>query len=190
MDGDLNQARRGDREAMARIVDRHYDAVFRFCARRIGVDLAEDAAQETFITAQKKLKSFQGASSLSTWLFGIAHNHCRNLARKRKTEMLGAWVAIETLEAGADPSLNGAADWPRDGQPLESQIIDREALRMALSSLSSDHREVVVLHEVEGLTYEEAAEVIGVPVGTVKSRLHHAFLKLREALCLREEVTA
>ncbi|MBI5707868.1 MAG: RNA polymerase sigma factor [Armatimonadetes bacterium] len=190
MDGDLNQARRGDREAMARIVDRHYDAVFRFCARRIGADLAEDAAQETFISAQRRLRSFQGASSLSTWLFGIAHNHCRNLARKRKTEMLGAWVSIERSEAAIDPSLNGAMDRGGARPQLESQLIDREALRVALSSLSADHREVVVLHEVEGLTYEEAAEVIGIPVGTVKSRLHHAFLKLREALCLREEVTA
>lgn len=190
MDGDLNQARRGDREAMARIVDRHYDAVFRFCARRIGVDLAEDAAQETFLTAQRKLKSFQGASSLSTWLFGIAHNHCRNLARKRKTEMLGAWVSLEGFDAASDPHLNGVVDRGGSGPHFESQLIDREALRVALSSLSADHREVVVLHEVDGLTYEEAAEVIGVPVGTVKSRLHHAFLKLRDALQLREEVTA
>jgi RNA polymerase sigma-70 factor (ECF subfamily) len=64
----------------------------------------------------------------------------------------------------------------------ESNIIDRYALRQAMSKLSPEHHEVVVLHELDGLTYEEAAAVLGVPVGTVKSRLHHAFLNLRKSL--------
>ena len=63
--------------------------------------------------------------------------------------------------------------------PGESTLIDRESLRGALKKLTSEHLEVVILHEVEGMTYEEAAGVLGVPVGTVKSRLHHAFVSLR-----------
>jgi RNA polymerase sigma-70 factor (ECF subfamily) len=66
--------------------------------------------------------------------------------------------------------------------PLESQLIDRHSLQDALDKLSAEHREVVLLHEVEGLNYEEAASIIGVPVGTVKSRLHHAFANLRRSL--------
>jgi len=171
MDADLERAKRGDREAMARVVDAHYDAVYRFCARRVGPELAQDVAQETFISAQRLIKEFEGRSALSTWLFGIAHNHCRNASRRRKLEPVD-WTTHE-------PSEN-----PEGG------MIDREALRVALKGLSEEHREVVLLHEVEGLTYDEAAAVLGVPSGTVKSRLHHAFLHLRKAMGLVAEVTA
>lgn len=187
MDSDLNKARRGDREAMAQIVDRHYDAVYRFCARRIGPDLAQDAAQETFLTAQKRLGSFAGASSLGTWLFGIAHNHCRNLSRKKKMETVVCDSWLVDRESCRDSEFD--SDHAVASQS-EQTLVDREALRHALSTLSTDHREVVLLHEVEGLTYEEAATVLGIPVGTVKSRLHHAFMNLRVALLGREEVTA
>jgi RNA polymerase sigma-70 factor, ECF subfamily len=160
---------------MAEIVREHYPAVYRFCARRIGPDLAEDAAQETFLTAQKSLKRFDGRSSFSTWLFGIAHNHCRALSRKRKAE-----TPLEDIWLGETMATSGQ----------ESQVIDREALRVALAKLSPEHREVVLLHEIEGLSYGEAAEVLGVPAGTVKSRLHHAFLNLRRALGSPDGVTA
>jgi RNA polymerase sigma-70 factor (ECF subfamily) len=163
MEPNLEAAREGNRQAMAHIVDTHYDAVFRFCARRIGADHAADVAQETFLAAQRQIKSFEGRSALRTWLFGIALNHCRNASRRKRLEPL-------------DWTVNEPADNP------ESTLIDREALRKALRGLSDEHREVVLLHEVDGLTYEEAASVIGIPVGTVKSRLHHAFAALRRAL--------
>lgn len=165
MDERAARAARGDREAMAEIAAEHYAAVFRFCARRLGPDLAADAAQETFITAQKAMRRFDGSSALSTWLFGIALNTCRNLARKRRMEM----------------SYEHAWELPAK-EPGEATLVDREALRVALKKLSPPHLEVVILHELEGMTYEEAAQVIGIPVGTVKSRLHHAFLDLRRFL--------
>jgi RNA polymerase sigma-70 factor (ECF subfamily) len=155
---------------MAEIARMHYDAVYRFCARRVGVDRAADVAQETFLTAQKALPKYRGESSLSTWLFGIAHNECRRCARKGKLEPL-------TLEI--DPQMAGVGEGERT-------LVDREALRRALAQLSDDHREVVLLHEVEGLTYDEVAEILRVPAGTVKSRLHHAFLNLRKAFAAEE----
>ncbi len=163
MDADLQLARKGDRDAMARLVDQNYDAVFRFLARRVGTELAPDLAQETFISAQKTIKNFEGRSTIATWLFGIAHNHVRNSVRKRKVEPVD-WIMNEPTE---NP---------------ESTLINREMLRKALKTLSEEHREVVLLHEIDGLTYEEAAGVLGIPVGTVKSRLHHAFMALRRAL--------
>jgi RNA polymerase sigma-70 factor, ECF subfamily len=175
MDLDLAAAKKGDSEQMALIVRDHYAQVYRFCARRVGPELGKDAAQETFITAQRKLKRFNGDSSLSTWLLGIAHNHCRNLSRKNGREV--HWLGDQQMEAIA-------------ATERESTLIDREALRSALQKLSPEHREVVLLHEVEGLTYDEAAAILGVPAGTVKSRLHHAFLNLRKALAPCEEVTA
>jgi RNA polymerase sigma-70 factor, ECF subfamily len=143
----------------------HYVHVYRFCSRRVGPDAAQDAAQETFLTAQRALRNFRGESSLRTWLLGIAHNECRRICRVRKLES----PAMVLQEA-------------RDDAPFEQMIVDRHALGEALNKLTPEHREVVLLHEVEGLSYDEAAAVIGVPAGTVKSRLHHAFLNLRKSL--------
>jgi len=175
MESQVEQAKRGDQEAIARIVREHYASVYRFCARRIGPDLAEDAAQDTFLSAQKAIKRFDGRSSLSTWLLGIAHNHCRALSRKRKSE-----IPIEDLWLGEAMTTSGD----------EKRVIDQEALRAALAKLSPEHREVVLLHEIDGLSYDEAAQVLGIPSGTVKSRLHHAFLNLRRALGAPDGVIA
>lgn len=150
---------------IAELARQHYALVFRFCARRVGSDAAQDAAQDTFLTAQRASGGFRGDSSLRTWLLGIANNECRRIARRRRIEP----PPIETRDVV-------------DGACAEAQIIDRHALQDALNRLSAEHREVVLLHEVEGLSYDEAAAVLGVPTGTVKSRLHHAFLNLRRSL--------
>lgn len=147
------------------IAREHYDTVYRFCARRIGIDHAADAAQETFLTAQGVLSKFAGRSDLKTWLLGIAHNECRRQARRRRLAP-APLPLIEPASAGCD----------------EEAIVDREALRAAFAKLSPEHQHVVLLREIEGLSYEEAAAVLGVPEGTVKSRLHHAFLQLRRSL--------
>ncbi len=145
------------------IATNYYDAIYRFCVRRVGIDNAADVTQETFITAQVALKRYRGESSLITWLFGIAHNECRRFIRRNR--LLPPLLELDI------PVASGEGNW-----------IDRACLQEAITKLSPEHREVVLLHEVEGLTYEEAATVLGVPVGTVKSRLHHAFLHLRKAL--------
>jgi RNA polymerase sigma-70 factor (ECF subfamily) len=160
------EATSGARLEISAIAREHYDAVYRFCARRVGPDHAADAAQEAFLTAQKALKKFRGESSLTTWLFGIAHNECRRIARKER---------LAPLQLDID------VDRPAHTES-EQAIVNRQALREAMRKLSDEHREVVVLHELDGLTYEEAAVILGVPVGTVKSRLHHAFLNLRKSL--------
>lgn len=161
------------REAMEDIVRRYYEDVWRFCARRIGPEAASDATQETFVTAQRRISDFEGRSELKTWLLGIALNHCRNLHRKARNEGPVEWLRTD----GREPAMDG----------LDSQVIDREALRTALANLSEEHREVVLMHEIDGLTYQEAAELLDIPVGTVKSRLHHAFVNLRAALRGQEE---
>lgn len=150
---------------MDRVVKDHYDAVYRFCARRIGVAKAADTAQETFLTAQRAIKRFRGDSSLRTWLLGIALNECRRAVRRGGSEPLPLDLDLACPLAES-----------------ERGFIDRQALATALSRLSEEHRDVVVLHELQGLTYEETATVLNVPVGTVKSRLHHAFLNLRREM--------
>ena len=121
-----------------------------------------DAAQETFVTAQRSLSKFRGESQPLTWLIGIALNECRRVNRNnQKAEQLPEF---------------------RDETSHEGQLINREILRQALSKLSEEHREVVTLHEIDGFTYEEIAQIAGVPVGTVKSRLYHAFTNLRKSI--------
>lgn len=169
MDPIAERAVRGDRDAMAELVRQFYPDVYRFCCRFVGPDGAEDSTQETFINASKKIRGFRGDASMKTWLFGIAINVIRNDKRKKKHEQLMDWMEPES----PDPA---------------SSVIDAQTLREAISKLSDDHQDVVVLHELEGLTYEECASSLGVPVGTVKSRLFHAFRNLRMLLSPGEAV--
>ncbi len=144
------------------LVDSYYDDVFRVCSKFVGPGGAEDCAQDVFVAASRAWKRFRGESSPKTWLFGIAKNVCRNYRRKnRETVPLDGW----SQSADAAPDL-----------------IQADALRMALTKLDPDIARLVILKETEGLTYEECAEVFRIPVGTVKSRLHNAFMKLRTLL--------
>ncbi|MCW5947462.1 MAG: sigma-70 family RNA polymerase sigma factor [Fimbriimonadales bacterium] len=154
------RAASGDREAMADIVRLFYADVYRFCSRIVGADAADDATQEAFLIALRRIRVFRGESTLKTWLFGIALNVTRNMKRKRLPLPLADWDHSNS----EDPS---------------DQLIDAERLRCALAKLSPEHREVVILHEMEGLSYDECGHVVGIPSGTVKSRLHHAFRQLR-----------
>ena len=150
---------------LARWANEHYDAVFRFCARRVGADRAADAAQETFVSAQRALGRFRGDSTPLTWLLGIAQNHCRRAMRRDSSR------PTITLTEHMEPPVGG-----------DGEIIDRQLLARALAELSAEHREVVILHEIEGRNHDEIAMILGIPAGTVKSRLHYAFRQLRLAL--------
>lgn len=156
-----DKAQSGDPEALRKLVCEHYSQVFRFCARRVGSQAAADVTQEVFLTMQQSIKRYENRSSFSTWLYGIAQNHCRNHSRKQKN----SWLQLE--------------NWFAPSQPFEHKSIASVVLQEALGKLSDDHREVVVLHELDGMTYPEIANLLGIPEGTVKSRLHHAFQSLR-----------
>src|ERR1044072_4760122 len=101
------------------VARQHYALVYRFCARRVGLAAAQEAAQETFITAQRVLKKFRGDSSIRTWLIGIANNEGRRLSRSRRLDA----PCIELQDVG-------------DDAPFEQMIVDRHALAEALNKLS------------------------------------------------------
>lgn len=147
---------------ITKLAKEHYDRVFRFCSTRVGYHHAADATQETFITAQRNLSKFRGESQPLTWLIGIALNECRRVNRNLQRN-----EPLPEFSEGTSP---------------EGQLVDKQLLRHALSTLSPEHREVVTLHEIDGFTYEEISEITAVPVGTVKSRLYHAFLNLRKVI--------
>lgn len=148
---------------LSNAIREHYSDVFRFCSKIVGADAAEDITQDTFVTAHRRHRQFEGRSSVKTWLFSIALNLCRNSRRKKCAVPLEDW------------------DYPEVRDPSDG-LIDAHLLRSALGGLSEQHRDVVLLHETEGLTYLECATVLGIPEGTVKSRLYHAFKQLRSVL--------
>jgi len=153
-----------DGAAFQQLYDRFADRVFRY-AMTILHDrhLAEEIAQETMIAVWNGANRFAGRSKASTWIFGIARNQALTLLRKEKrAEQLPPPNLVQT-----DPS--------RD-------ILAHERVMAAMESLSADHREVVYLTFYEGLAYGEIADILGIPPGTVKSRMFHARRKLAEAL--------
>jgi RNA polymerase sigma-70 factor (ECF subfamily) len=162
----------GDREAYARFVDEYGPRVQRLVRRTVRREAdGEDLMQEIFLDLYRGLARFRGESSLATWVYRVALNHCCKHRARRGTD---AVVYEEARHARADTSAGPARCAVQ--RELADQVQD------AMDGLTAPHRDVVVLHELHGLTYAECAQVLGVPVGTVKSRLSHAFRRLRESL--------
>jgi RNA polymerase sigma-70 factor (ECF subfamily) len=142
-------------------------------------ETARDVAQETFVRAFVKLNSFEGGAAFGTWLYAIAMNQARGELRRRSAAKRGDAASLDALREASDvdpvdPSRDAAADASMREQCAR--------LRVELDRLDPEHREVVVLREFQDLSYEEIAEIVGVPVGTVRSRLFRARAELRERL--------
>ncbi|MFF4115217.1 RNA polymerase sigma factor [Streptomyces sp. NPDC001714] len=166
---------RDEPERFAVLFDRHAGAVHRYAARRLGPEAAEDLMAETFVTAFQRRHTYDLArADARPWLFGIATNlvgrHRRAEARRFKA-LARLPEPVEHEEPVADRAVARAG----------ATGVRRE-LATALGGLSARHRDVVLLVAWAGLDYEEAAEALGVPVGTIRSRLHRARSRLREAL--------
>jgi len=180
----VERCKSGEREAYDELMRRHQDRVFNVVYRCVGNhEDASDIAQEVFIRAFRAIEGFQGQAALSTWLHRIAINevinHRRRAGAKRK-------IRTVPIERNNPDSEGHGSDDPPDTSTEPSRVMvekEREQLiQEAIDSLDDDHRTVVVLKDIEGYRYEEIAEIIGCPRGTVKSRLHRARLELREKL--------
>lgn len=172
----LAAARRGDRTALTELLSRHQQRVFGFGVKMCGdAEDARDVAQETLMTMARTVRDFRGEASLSTWLYTVARSFC--IKKRRRTK--GAPAVHEPLDA---------ATQARDTEPSptpEQMLLGREAretVAAALDRLEPEAREVIVLRDIEGLTATEVAEVTGLTVAAVKSRLHRARAALREQL--------
>jgi RNA polymerase sigma-70 factor (ECF subfamily) len=168
----IRRAQTGEREALVRLFGKHMPTVHRFALRMCrDEDRARDVAQESMLTALKSLEGFRLDASFSTWLFTIARSHCGKTRRKADREPVHAEAdgALETL-ASAEP--------PPDAQVAHSQVSD--AVERGLDALEPAEREVVLLRDVEGLSAREAADILGISVPALKSRLHRARSVLRE----------
>lgn len=162
--------RRGEDEAFALVVEALLGPVYRFLLRlSSSATVAEDLTQETFLAVWQGIGSFEGRSRFRTWVFGIAY---RQLLRFRDRSKVKTVPLDEVRHEGEQV----------DPDELVLSEAEQQRVRQAVSGLPSLYREVLCLVHLEGLSYREAAAVLGLPVGTVKSRMHVAFTLLRETL--------
>jgi RNA polymerase sigma-70 factor (ECF subfamily) len=171
--------RRGDQQAYRELVRQYEHRVFTIAYRMLGDrEEAEDVAQDVFVSLVRSIHSFRGDSLFSTWLFRVAVNHVKNhikYLRRRRADLKVAWDAHpgwepHPAEDGHFPTV-GRVDRP--DQESSARELAARALE-ALGTIDEEFREALVLREIEGLSYDQIAEITGVPEGTVKSRIHRA----------------
>ena len=169
----VRRCRAGDGAAWEEIVQtysrRIYNLAYRFTSR---ADAAEDLTQEVFIQLFRKVGSFRGDSAFSTWLHRLTINQVLMHFRRRSVKN------EKTSESGDMPeqTVHGTSN------PNRMPVVDRIALKKAIAELPNGYKNVFVLHDVEGFEHEEVARMLGISVGTSKSQLHKARLKLRGLL--------
>jgi RNA polymerase sigma-70 factor (ECF subfamily) len=170
----VQRARDGDEDAFTQLVDQDGDRCFAIAYRILrDVDRAKDAVQQAYLLAWRELPRLRDLERYEVWLYRLLVNACYEEARRHKRWTTRVRVLpMEGLSA-PDPMLS---------------VDDRDALERAFSRLSPEHRAVFVMHHHAGLPLATIAEVVGVPIGTVKSRLHHSIQNLRAALRIDSSV--
>jgi RNA polymerase sigma-70 factor (ECF subfamily) len=168
----------GDSEAFEKIYELHNRRVYSLCLRMLGnATQAEDLTQEVFLQLYRKISSFRGDSAFTTWLHRMTVNQVLMHFRKRGVKL------EHTTEEGEFTNLTET--------PLQStrriSLVDRIVLEKAIAQLPPGYRTVFVLHDVEGYEHEEIATTLGISVGTSKSQLHKARMRLRELILKRNE---
>lgn len=157
-------------------IRRHQDSVYNFCVRMLGDrEEAFDMTQDIFVSVHAHAASFRGESHVTTWLFRIAKNHCLNRLQYLKRRGRGRSECVDEVNELQITDALGGSEQP---DVLVSHKRTIELVHLAIAQLDEEQRALVVLRDVEGLSYEEIVEVTGVPEGTVKSRLHRAREKL------------
>jgi RNA polymerase sigma-70 factor (ECF subfamily) len=160
----------------------YHASVFHVAYRMLGDPSdAADAVQEIFLKVFRNVGGFRGDSSLKTWIYRIAFSEILNRMRWWKRRFRSATVSLDDGPEGRAPFFHLAAPGPSPHQALETK--EREgAIQHALTKLSGDHRSIVILRDIEGFSYSEIAEVLGISVGTVKSRLARARADMKKSL--------
>jgi len=166
-------AANGNMVAFEEIYKRHHRRVYSICLRMLqNASEAEDLTQDVFIQLYRKIGSFRGDSAFTTWLHRMTVNQVLMHFRKRTVKYEKVTDEGETPDQVVTGSVN----------PAKMQIVDKIALENAISQLPTGYKNVFVLHDVEGFEHEEVARILGCSVGTSKSQLHKARLKLQKLL--------
>ncbi len=179
----VERVKQGDVKAFEMLVVKYQRRIERLIGRMVrDVDLVPDIAQETFIRAYRALPQFRGDSAFYTWLYRIAVN----TAKKALMELKRDPLVTESARAGRDEDDDGprVQDEPSDSATPEAVLASKQiaaAVNFAVEALSEDLRQAITLREIDGLSYEEIAEIMNCPIGTVRSRIFRA----REAIAAR-----
>ena len=179
----VERVKRGDKKAFEMLVVKYQRRIERLIGRMVrDVDLVQDIAQESFIRAYRALPQFRGESAFYTWLYRIAVNTAKKALMDLKRDPLVLQSARSMGEDGEEPSR--AENELSDGETPEALLASKEiaaAVNAAIEALSEDLRQAITLREIEGLSYEEIADAMSCPIGTVRSRIFRA----REAIATR-----
>lgn len=177
----INKVISGDTEAFEALVLEHQNKVYSLALRMVGNEEdARDMAQEAFIRAFNSLTGFRGDSKFSVWLYRLTSNICIDFLRSRAKRR-----TVSMTMTDDDGEETGELEIPDDTWSPAEQLdrtLTRESVRRGLDSLSAPYREILVLREIEGLSYDEIGEVFGIEAGTVKSRIFRARKKLCDFL--------
>ncbi len=179
----VERVKLGDVRAFEMLVVKYQRRIERLIGRMVrDVDLVQDIAQETFLRAYRALPQFRGESAFYTWLYRIAVNSAKKALMDMKRDPLVSESSLRTDEDGEETSR--AENELTDGETPEALLASKEiaaAVNSAIEALSDDLRQAITLREIEGLSYEEIAEVMNCPIGTVRSRIFRA----RDAIAAR-----
>jgi RNA polymerase sigma-70 factor, ECF subfamily len=182
----VHALKRGRMEAFDSLVRLHQHKVYGLCLRMLGNQAeAEDVAQEVFISVLRSIKQFREECQLSTWIFRITRNHCLNRLKflRRRAYQKGQPLdeTKESDECGSALGSPFSGQVPRPDRALEQKQLEI-ALEEKINSLSDEHRELIILRDIEQMSYEEIQAITGLPEGTIKSRLHRARAELARAM--------
>lgn len=179
----LRRVADGDAEAFSVLVERHQERLLRVCRRMLtDSEEARDAAQEVLLKAYRNAASYNPRGKVYTWLYRIAVNHCLNRLRRRKVVRFLPWGSV----GGGAPEDDGPPfDPPAEAPGPEEELAARrrwQRVRRAVADLPDGQRAVLVLVRFEGLSYKETAEVLGISLGAVESRLFRAMRTLEQVV--------
>lgn len=181
----IRRLQQRDEKAFVLCVRTYQDKVYGLIYRMLGNHAeAQDVAQEVFVTVFKSIDSFRGESKLSTWLYRIAANHCKNRIKYLRRR---AHKTTTELDAQAERALQSTSGSTLgEGQAGPAEVLEgaqlEQIVQRAIGKLEEEHRLLLLLRDIEEMSYEEIMQVTGLPEGTVKSRLHRARQALKEEI--------
>ncbi|MFN3652968.1 MAG: RNA polymerase sigma factor [Armatimonadota bacterium] len=177
----IDRARRGDRRSLEALVQRHYRAVFNLAYRLTNdYDDAQDIVSEAFIRVHNSLGSFRGDANFTTWLYRIVKNVFLDDRKKRR---LRTHASLEEMVELDDSSVSRQVEDSQPGPAWEAERQEQsQIIQQAVLGLSEPQRMMIAMYHFQHLSYEEIAEIMGLPIGTVKSRLNRARLALKQKL--------
>jgi len=178
----VRRLQRREEAAFVELVRTYQHRVYALVLRMLGdPEEARDVAQEVFVTVFRRIDGFRGEASLSTWLYRVAVNHCKNRLKYLGRRGAGRTRPLDDVNEGVLANAPGTSAPPRPDQEASAHQV-AGLLQRELDAMDEDQRTLILLRDIEGLSYAEIATITGHPIGTVKSRLHRGRMLLKRAL--------